>query len=101
MTRDQERLARSRQEPIVPGLPDAPGIQAAMRLTPDLGLHLRGLADALLVHDFPGATLRRAKRSSTRPSMAATLNAYAAVVPTAMSVSIVAVLFLKAAQAPC
>src|SRR5262245_16790756 len=33
-----------------------------MRLTPELGIHLRGLADALLVDDFPGATLVRAER---------------------------------------
>ena len=44
------------------GLPDVPGIGAAMRLTPKLGLHLRGLADELLVNDFPGATLRRDER---------------------------------------
>ena len=44
------------------GLPDVPGIGAAMRLTPNLGLHLRGLADELLVNDFPGATLRRDER---------------------------------------
>ena len=62
MTRDDERLRRASQRPIVGGLPDAPGIQAAMGLTPGLGLHLRGLADELLVHDFPGATLRRAER---------------------------------------
>jgi len=46
----------------VRGLPDVPGIGAAMRLTPNLGLHLRGLADELLVNDFPGATLRRDER---------------------------------------
>ena len=44
------------------GLPEVPGIGAAMRLTPNLGLHLRGLADELLVNDFPGATLRRDER---------------------------------------
>ena len=44
------------------GLPDAPGIQAAIRLTPGLGVHLRGLADELLVRDFPGTTLGRAER---------------------------------------
>jgi len=33
-----------------------------MRLTPALGVHLRGLADELLVNDFPGATLERAER---------------------------------------
>jgi uncharacterized peroxidase-related enzyme len=62
MTRDDERLGRATQPPIVGGLPDIPGIGAAMGLTPGLGVHLRGLADELLVHDFPGATLRRAER---------------------------------------
>ena len=33
-----------------------------MRLTPGLGVHLRGLADELLVHDFPGATIPRHER---------------------------------------
>jgi uncharacterized peroxidase-related enzyme len=62
MARDEERLARSQQEPIVEGLPDVPGIGVALRLTPGLGIHLRGLADELLVHDFPGATITRAER---------------------------------------
>jgi uncharacterized peroxidase-related enzyme len=62
MTRDAERLERAQQEPIVGGLPEVPGILAAIRLTPGLGVHLRGLADELLVHDFPGSTLVRAER---------------------------------------
>jgi uncharacterized peroxidase-related enzyme len=62
MTRDDERRLRAAEDPIVAGLPDAPGISAAMRLTPNLGLHLRGLADELLVNDFPGATISRADR---------------------------------------
>jgi uncharacterized peroxidase-related enzyme len=33
-----------------------------MRLTPGLGVHLRGLADELLVRDFPGATISRVER---------------------------------------
>jgi uncharacterized peroxidase-related enzyme len=33
-----------------------------MTLSPGLGAHLRGLADELLVRDFPGATLTRAER---------------------------------------
>ena len=57
MARDEERLARSQQQPIVGSLPDVPGIGVAMRLTPGLGVHLRGLADEILVNDFPGATL--------------------------------------------
>lgn len=62
MARDEERQARSAETPIVGGLPDAPGIVAAMRLSPGLAVHLRGLADELLVKDVPGATLTRAER---------------------------------------
>ncbi|MGZ8563788.1 MAG: carboxymuconolactone decarboxylase family protein [Candidatus Limnocylindria bacterium] len=62
MTRDGERLMRAQEEPIVGSLPDVPGIGTAIRLTPGLGVHLRGLADELLVNDFPGATLDRAER---------------------------------------
>jgi uncharacterized peroxidase-related enzyme len=62
MSRQDERTARSKEAPIVHGLPDAPGILAAIRLTPGLGAHLRGLADELLVKDFPGTTLTRAER---------------------------------------
>ena len=62
MTRQDERARRAEQGPIVAGLPDVPGIGTALRLTPTLGLHLRGLADELLVNDFAGATLRRDER---------------------------------------
>lgn len=62
MTREEERIERAHEAPIVPGLPDVPGITAAMRLTPGLGTHLRGLADELLVRDYPGATMRRSER---------------------------------------
>jgi uncharacterized peroxidase-related enzyme len=62
MARDEERQARSAETPIVGGLPDAPGIVAAMRLSPGLAVHLRGIADELLVKDVPGATLTRAER---------------------------------------
>src|SRR6185503_13811250 len=62
MTRDDERHQRAQEEPIVGGLPDVPGIGTAIRLTPGLGVHLRGLADELLVHDFPGATISRVER---------------------------------------
>jgi uncharacterized peroxidase-related enzyme len=62
MVRDDERKARSAETPIVGGLPDAPGIVAAMCLFPGLAVHLRGLADELLVKDVPGATLTRSDR---------------------------------------
>ena len=71
MARDEERLVRARQEPIVGGLPDAPGILAAIRRTPGLGVHLRGLADELLVNDFPGATLVRAEREMLATAVSA------------------------------
>lgn len=62
MARDDERSFRSRQDPIVGGLPDVPGILTALHLTPALGIHLRGLADELLVNDFAGATITRGER---------------------------------------
>jgi uncharacterized peroxidase-related enzyme len=62
MIRDDERRARAGEAPLVGGLPDVPGILAAMHLAPGLALHLRGLADELLVKDYPGATLSRADR---------------------------------------
>lgn len=71
MARDEERLIRAREEPIVGGLPEVPGILAAIRLTPGLGLHLRGLADELLVNDFPGATLERAEREMLATAVSA------------------------------
>lgn len=71
MTRDDERQLRAKEEPIVGGLPDVPGIGTAIRLTPGLGVHLRGLADELLVHDFPGATLSRAEREMLATAVSA------------------------------
>jgi uncharacterized peroxidase-related enzyme len=71
MARDEERLERSQAELIVGGLPDAPGILAAIRLTPGLGIHLRGLADELLVNDFPGTTLVRAEREMLATAVSA------------------------------
>ena len=62
MTRQDERDRRAGQRPIVGSLPDVPGIGVAMRLTPGLGMHLRGLADEVLVRDYPGATIRRDER---------------------------------------
>jgi uncharacterized peroxidase-related enzyme len=62
MKRDEERKARSIESPVVGGLPDVPGILVAMRLSSGLEVHLRGLADELLVRDFPGSTLTRAQR---------------------------------------
>jgi len=71
MARDDERLARAQEAPIMGGLPDAPGINVAMRLTPGLGVHLRGLADELLVKDFPGATIVRAEREMLATAVSA------------------------------
>jgi uncharacterized peroxidase-related enzyme len=71
VARDTERLARSQETPIVGGLPDVPGILVAMRLTPGLGTHMRGLADELLVHDYPGATISRAEREMLATAVSA------------------------------
>jgi uncharacterized peroxidase-related enzyme len=71
MARDDERLARAQQDPIVGGLPDMPGILAAIMLTPGLGVHLRGLADEVLVRDFPGATISRVEREMLATAVSA------------------------------
>lgn len=71
MARDDERLRRTHEEPIVGGLPDVPGIGTAMRLTPALGTHLRGLADQLLVDPYPGATISRAQREMIATAVSA------------------------------
>jgi uncharacterized peroxidase-related enzyme len=71
MAREEERLERAQEAPIVGGLPDVPGIVAAMRLSPGLGTHMRGLADELLVHDFPGATISRAEREMLATAVSA------------------------------
>jgi len=71
MSRDAERLERAQERPIVGGLPDVPGIVVAMRLTPGLGVHMRGLADELLVNDYPGATISRAEREMLATAVSA------------------------------
>jgi uncharacterized peroxidase-related enzyme len=71
MTRDGERLERAQEEPIVGSLPPVPGILTALTLTPQLGIHLRGLADELLVNDFAGATLVRAEREMIATAVSA------------------------------
>ena len=71
MTPDDERQQRAQEVPIVGGLPDVPGIGTAIRLTPGLGVHLRGLADELLVHDFPGATVSRVEREMLATAVSA------------------------------
>lgn len=71
MTRDDERTERAHEQPIVPGVPEVPGIGAAMRLSPGLGTHLRGLADELLVLDYPGATLSRVEREMIATAVSA------------------------------
>jgi len=71
MAREDERSARAAESPIIGSLPPVPGILAAMRLSPGIGAHLRGLADALLVEDFPGATLTRADREMLATAVSA------------------------------
>ena len=71
LARDDERLARSQEAPIVGGLPEAPGIRVAIQLTPALDSHLLGLADALLVDEYPGATIDRAEREMLAEAVSA------------------------------
>ena len=71
MARDAERIARAQEEPIVGGLPEVPGILTALTLTPALGVHLRGLADELLVDDFAGATISRHQREMLATAVSA------------------------------
>jgi len=40
-------------------------------LTPGLGVHLRGLADEVLVHDYPGATITRPEREMLATAVSA------------------------------
>ncbi len=71
MARENERQVRALEDPIVGSLPDVPGIGVAMRLTPQLGFHLRGLADQVLVEPYPGATLNRAQREMIATAVSA------------------------------
>jgi uncharacterized peroxidase-related enzyme len=71
MARDDERFERAQEEPIVGSLPDVPGILTALTLTPALGVHLRGLADELLVDDFAGATISRHEREMLATAVSA------------------------------
>jgi len=56
------RKQRATEPVLVGGLPNFPGILAAMKLSTALEQHLRGLAQTLLVDDFPGATVSRSER---------------------------------------
>ena len=71
MARDDERELRAQEDPIVGGLADVPGIGVAMRLTPQIGIHLRGLADQALVEPYPGATISRAQREMIATAVSA------------------------------
>jgi uncharacterized peroxidase-related enzyme len=62
MVRNDERRRRADEATVVGSLPGVPGILAAMRMSDGLARHLRGLADELLVNEFPGSTLTRAER---------------------------------------
>lgn len=74
--RQSERLERAAQQPIVPDLPAAPGIRVAMQLTPDLGKHLLGLADTLLVKPFPNSTLTRTESEIIATGVSAANNCF-------------------------
>jgi uncharacterized peroxidase-related enzyme len=71
MARDKERKLRAQEDPIVGSLADVPGIGVAMRLSPQIGLHLRGLADQALVEPYSGATITRAEREMLATAVSA------------------------------
>ena len=71
MSLDDKRKHRAGEEPVVGGLPEVPGIIAAMSLSPGLATHLRGLANELLVKDYPGASLTRAERECIATAVSA------------------------------
>ncbi|MGO4565873.1 carboxymuconolactone decarboxylase family protein [Rhizobium sp. 2YAF20] len=60
--RQAERIGRSLEQPVVSGLPELPGILAAMHISKELAQPLRALADVLLVAPWEGATIDRAER---------------------------------------
>lgn len=60
--RNSERQRRALENPVVGGLPDVPGILAAMMISPDLSSALRALANVLLVKPFDGTTMSRSDR---------------------------------------
>jgi uncharacterized peroxidase-related enzyme len=76
IARDEQRVRRAQEEPIVGGLPDVPGILVAMTLTPRLGVHLRALADEVLVNDYPGATISRHERELLATAVSAGNDCY-------------------------
>jgi uncharacterized peroxidase-related enzyme len=76
IARDEQRVRRAREEPIVGGLPDVPGILVAMHLTPTLGVHLRALADEVLVNEYPCATISRHERELLATAVSAGNDCY-------------------------
>lgn len=76
IAREEQRMRRAQEEPIVGGLPDLPGILVAMNLTPTLGVHLRALADEVLVNEYPGATISRHERELLATAVSAGNDCY-------------------------
>lgn len=60
--RQDERLSRSNEASLVGGVPNFPGIMAAMMISPALAVPLRSLADFLLVSSYPESTISRSER---------------------------------------
>jgi AhpD family alkylhydroperoxidase len=71
MARDDERLARSQQQILVGGLPEAPGDPGRDPLDAEPRRSPPRLADELLVNDFPGTTLERAEREMLATAVSA------------------------------
>src|SRR4051794_34550760 len=62
LARHDERRARAEASPLVGGLPDYPGIIAAIKISPELGSIIQSLADLLLKEKYGKSQLTRYER---------------------------------------
>src|SRR5215813_1997037 len=60
--KQEERARRAAEQPIVGGLPDLPGLPAALMISPDFEKSIHRLVNFLLVKPYIGATITRAER---------------------------------------
>ena len=67
MARDEERLLRSHQEPIVGGLPDVPGILAAIRLRDGVGAATAMRAHVMAEAELAMETVQLAQQTTAAP----------------------------------
>lgn len=71
MTRNDERIARAKERPLLNSLPHFPGIVAAMKLSPKLEEAMSNQANVLLFDEYKGTTLSKAEREMIATSVSA------------------------------